>query len=288
MTTTPLDQLRREIDEIDENLHQLIIRRSEVVGRIAGAKAAAGGPAAAIALRPGREAIVMRRLLERHKGPFPPAALVRLWRELMGAFTHQQTPVRVAICRPADQPGYWDLARDHFGTQMPFVAHDSAPQVLSEVRGDPRVIGVVPAPIETEAQPWWPLMAGGEPAMPNVIARLPFMPAANARGRNISALVLARLDPEPSGDDVSLLLVESPEEMSRSRLTAALQKGGFPKLLSALDHGRGGLHFYLFEVPDVVTDADPRLAATAAALGVARARVLTIGAYASPPVLAKS
>jgi chorismate mutase-like protein len=278
-----LEELRREIDDIDDNLHRLIMQRSEVVHRIAEAKAGTPGPA--IALRPGREAMVLRRLLQRHNGAFPAAALVRLWRELMGAFTQQQTPVRVAITRPADQPGHWDLARDHFGSQIPFVAHDSAAQVLSEVRADPRVIGVVPAPIETESQPWWPLLASGEPATPNVIARLPFVPTVNARARNLSALVLARLDPEPSGDDVSLLLIESPGEMSRSRITSALQKAGFPTLLSALDQTRGGLHFYLVEVPEVVVDHDPRLAAAAAALGVERARVLTIGAYARPPVL---
>jgi len=257
------------------------MQRSDVVRRVAEAKAAQGnGPP--IALRPGREAVVLRRLLERHRGVFPAAALVRLWRELMGAFTQQQTPVRVAIYRPADQPGHWDLARDHFGSQIPFFEHDSTTQVLSEVRADPRVIGVVPAPIETESQPWWPLLVNGEPATPNVIARLPFMPTGNARGRNISALVLARLDPEPSGDDISLLLIESPGEMSRSRITVALQKAGFPTLLSALDHARGGLHFYLIEVPEIIVDADPRLAAAAAALGVERARVLTIGAYARP------
>jgi chorismate mutase/prephenate dehydratase len=286
MTDSPLDALRREIDAIDDDLHRLIMRRSEVVGRIALAKAA-NGDGGTVALRPGREAVVLRRLLERHRGPFPAAALVRLWRELMGAFTQQQTPLRIAICRPVDQPGYWDLARDHFGSQIPLVAHDSAAQVLAEVRGDPHVIGVVPAPIETDVAPWWPLMASREAAMPNVIARLPFVSTVNARARDISALVLARLEPEASGDDRSLLLVESPGELSRSRLTAALQRAGFAPFLAALDHGRAGVYFYLLEVPGVVADSDTRLAAVAAALALEAGRVLTIGAYASPPTLAR-
>src|SRR6185503_3392336 len=132
------------------------------------------------------------------------------------------TPLRVAICRPPDQPGYWDLARDHFGTQIPFFEHETAMQVLAEVRGDARVIGIVPVPIETDPAPWWPLLATNELVAPNVIARLPFVPSANARARGISALVLARLDPEPSGEDTSLLLIESPGEVSRSRITEAV------------------------------------------------------------------
>ena len=34
-------------------------------------------------LRPGREALILRRLVARHRGPFSRAVLVRLWRELI-------------------------------------------------------------------------------------------------------------------------------------------------------------------------------------------------------------
>ena len=65
-----------------------------------------------------------------------------MWREMMCAFTLMQTPdLKVAICRPADQPGYWDLARDHFGCQIPFVANDTPAQVLAAVRANPSTAG---------------------------------------------------------------------------------------------------------------------------------------------------
>lgn len=285
MTPPELAQLRREIDAIDDGVHDLLLRRSQLVERLIAAKAAAGGVAAALALRPGREAQVLRRLLGRHSGRFPAPALVRLWREIMGAFTLLQTPMKVAICRPADQPGYWDLARDHFGSQIPLVAHDSAAQVLSEVRADPRVLGVLPAPAEDEQTPWWPLLAGGEAATPNVVARLPFVPTGNARARGVSALVLARIEAEASGDDVSLLMIEAPGDVSRGRLSAALGKAGLPPYVSALGAVRGGLRYYLVEVPVFVPDGDPRLAAFDAALETPQARIVCIGAYAAPPRL---
>ena len=68
----------------------------------------------------------MRQRLDTHQGPFPAAAVYRMWREMMCAFTLMQTPdIKIAICRPHDQPGYWDLARDHFGCQITFVANDT-------------------------------------------------------------------------------------------------------------------------------------------------------------------
>ena len=59
--------------------------------------------------------------------------------------------------------------------------------------------------LEQHAQWWWPLLVSGESTLPNVVARLPFLPMPNARARGISALVLARIEPEESGDDRALI-----------------------------------------------------------------------------------
>ena len=181
MDAPSLDSLRQEIDAIDGELHGLIRRRADLVDRIAASK-----PPGGLALRPGREAQVMRQRLETHQGPFPAAAVYRMWREMMCAFTLMQTPdIKIAICRPHDQPGYWDLARDHFGCQITFVANDTPAQVLAAVRANPSTLGVVPVPIEADAAPWWPLLAGRDATLPNIVARLPFLVMPNARARGI-------------------------------------------------------------------------------------------------------
>ena len=278
MDAPNLDSLRQEIDAIDGELHGLIRRRADLVGRISAAK-----PPGGLALRPGREAQVMRQRLATHEGPFPPTAVYRMWREMMSAFTLMQTPeLKVAICRPADQPGYWDLARDHFGCQMPFVAYDTPAQVLAAVRANPTTIGVVPAPIESDTAPWWPLLAGGDPTLPNVVARLPFLAMPNARARGISALVLARIEPEDSGDDRALVSVEAAAGPQPQPHAGALAKVGLPPFTSAMDQVAGGVHHYLVELPGVVVDGDPRLRALGTALGLSSGRVAAIGAYAVP------
>jgi chorismate mutase len=278
MDAAALDSLRQEIDAIDTELHGLFRRRTGVVERIAGTKTGGG-----VALRPGREAVIMRRRLAAHDGSFPAAALFRIWREMMSAYTLMQTPgLRIAICRPVDQPGYWDLARDHFGCQIPFVASDTPAQVLAAVRANATTLGVVPAPIEADTAPWWPLLASGEATLPNVVARLPFLPQPNARARGISALVLARIEPEASGEDMALLSVETPAGVSRARIASALAKAGLPPFTSALDQVVGKAHHYLVELPGVFADRDPRLKQLEAALGVEGARVASIGAYATP------
>jgi chorismate mutase / prephenate dehydratase len=278
MDSPSLDSLRQEIDAIDSELHAMVRRRADLVDRISAAK-----PPGGLALRPGREARVMRQRLATHQGPFPSTAIYRMWREMMCAFTLMQTPdLKIAICRPADQPGYWDLARDHFGCQIPFVANDTPAQVLAAVRANPSTIGVVPTPIESDATPWWPLLAGRDATLPNVVARLPFLDMPNARARGISAFVLARMEPEDSGDDRTLVSVESATGLSRNRIAGALAKAGLPAFTSALDQVAGGVHHYLVELPGVLADGDERLRELGTALGLTSGRVAAIGAYAVP------
>lgn len=278
MDSPGLEKLRLEIDAIDTDLHGLIRRRAALVGQISAAK-----PSGGLAMRPGREAMVLRRRLAQHDGTFPAAAVYRMWREMMSAFTLMQTPgLRVAVCRPADQPGYWDVARDHFGCQVPLVAYESPAQVLAEVRSNAVTIGVVPAPIEADTAPWWPLLASGEPTLPNVVARLPFLAMPNARARDISAVVLARTEPEESGDDRSMISIESTSGLSRNRIAGAVAKAGLPAFVSALDQVVRGVHHYLIELPGVIADGDKRLRQLETALELEAGRVASIGAYATP------
>jgi chorismate mutase len=278
MDSPSLEKLRLEIDAIDTQLHGLIRRRASLVGEISAAK-----PDGGLAMRPGREAMVLRKRLATHDGTFPVAAVYRMWREMMSAFTLMQTPgFRIAVYRPTDQPGYWDLARDHFGCQVPLVAYESPAQVLAEVRTSPMTVGVLPAPIESDTAPWWPLLASGEPTLPNVVARLPFLAMPNARARIMSAVVLARIEPEESGDDRSLISIESKSGLSRNRIASAVAKAGLPASTSALDQVVRGVHHYLVELPGVIANDDKRLRGLEAALDLEAGRVASIGAYAVP------
>src|SRR5262245_1112474 len=110
-----IDGLRRQVDAIDDALHDLLIERTELTTRIGALK---GGAASRTALlRPAREAAVMRRLVQRHRGQLPKATIVRIWRELMSAVVRLQGPFSVAVLAPPHQQVcLWGLARDHFSS----------------------------------------------------------------------------------------------------------------------------------------------------------------------------
>src|ERR1700722_2014240 len=67
-----LAALRAELDAIDDTMHDLLMRRAGVIEAVAQSGKRS-------ALRPGREASIIRRLLARHQGSLPPQAVYRIW-----------------------------------------------------------------------------------------------------------------------------------------------------------------------------------------------------------------
>src|SRR5665213_2974782 len=83
-----LADLRVEIDRIDADMHALLIARGEIIDRLIAIKARQGGGSA---FRPGREAEMMRRIAERHRGLLPLDTVEGIWRIIISTFTFVQS-----------------------------------------------------------------------------------------------------------------------------------------------------------------------------------------------------
>ena len=198
----PLEEVRREIDEIDAALHDLIMRRTRVVEQVIAAK----GTTNTGNFIPGREIKVLRGLMQRHEGAFPRHALIRMWREMISVFAAMQGPFHVVACAEEGDQGCWDLARDHFGSHDKMSTLATPREVVARVSSDEAAIGVVPVPAE-DGDAWWRTMGGA--VAPRIVARLPFIEGSNARTGGVGAYALAKLDFDPTGHDRSLLVVET-------------------------------------------------------------------------------
>lgn len=272
-----LDALRREIDRIDEEIHDLLMRRAAVVDEIRHSKGAEGGPY----LRPGREAAILRRLLARHSGNLPKASLVRIWREIMAAVAQLQEPFTVAVFAPAEFPGYWDLARDHFGSATPMTRYASVDHVIRAASDGPNTIAVLPYPHEASSDPWWRFLASEDEGALRVVARLPFF-RVPGRAENVTAFAVARMDPEETGRDRSLFAVETANEVSRSHFQSALKQTGFdPRFVGEWARAEKGF-LHLVEIADFVTLDDPRFERLREWQEGAITHIIPVGGYAEP------
>jgi len=284
--TDKLDKLRNQIDAIDDGLLDLLIKRTDVVEEIRSAKSAAAGGEldGSLSMRPDREAVVLRRILERHDGRLPEIVVARVWRELISAFTRLQGPLKVAVCAPEKSVGFWDLARMQFGSATPMTLHRSHGVVLRAISTGDGTVGILPLPQEGETEPWWPQLAAEMENAPRVIARLPFIEDPKAWFEGLGALALAPIDHVSSGDDISLVVVAADPQISRARLHEQLLASKLPgRVIAAV--GKGGDQaewLHLVEVDDFVRSKDPRIAAFVKQSDGAVERVVRIGGYAKP------
>ena len=274
-----LEQLRRRIDEIDDRLQDLLIERIRIVASVAEAKRSNGG---APAHQPAREAEIIRRLVERNCD-FPPPTLVRMWRELLSATVRRQGAFALAVYAPPEAPGYWDLARDHYGSHTPMLACRSAAQVIRAVTDNQAAIGVLPLPHEgdPDPDPWWRHLMSSNDNAPHVIARLPFGARGNARSDGADALAIGRGPEQETGRDRTLIGTENSPDVSRGRMISVFSGLGLPcRSIASCEHAEG--INTLLEVDGFVSRSDPRLDSFRTQLRPELYRALRFGGYAVP------
>lgn len=171
-----LSVLRAEIDRIDASMHALLIERSQIVDRLVQVKRTRGAEGGS-AFRPAREASMMRRLVDRHRGILPLDTVEGIWRVIISTFTYVQAPYAVHADLASGEAAMRDASRFHFGFTVPFIGHMGASGVVAAVarsRGD---LGLVPAFAAPGAGAWWTALEGEH--APKIIARLPFVERAD-------------------------------------------------------------------------------------------------------------
>jgi chorismate mutase len=169
-----LAELRRKIDRIDESMHGLLMERGEIIDRLIATKQT---QETGSAFRPAREADMMRRLVDRHKGTLPLDTAESIWRVIISTFTYVQAPFSVHADLSAGDAAMRDSARFHFGFTVPFVPHLDAASVVASVSDSRGDLGLVPAFGVAGAGPWWSALESD--SAPKIIARLPFVERAD-------------------------------------------------------------------------------------------------------------
>lgn len=275
-----LGLLRQEIDEIDNEIHDLLMQRCRVVERIGAVKKNAGN--VLTSMRPAREATIIRRLIGRHSGLLPVTVIGSVWRELISAFTSLQGPLSVSVCAPQMSVGYWDIARCHFGSNTTIKLHRSPIIVLREVAQGLATVGVLPLPRFNDSDPWWSrLVSEGNDSL-KIISRLPFLVNEGPGLDELSALVVAQMPQESSSDDKSLLIIGTEKSLSGARVNEFLVLAGFRGSIISASDARAGCSdsLHLLEVDGFVDDKDLRLQKLFSVSDGCISKISKIGGYA--------
>ena len=150
MSEHELKALRVRIDSLDEKILELISERARCAQEVAKVKTASLAEGEKpVFYRPEREAAVLKRVMERNKGPLDNEEMARLFREIMSSCLALEEPLKIAYLGP-EGTFTQAAAMKHFGHAVisrPMAAID---EVFREVAAGAVNFGVVPVENSTE------------------------------------------------------------------------------------------------------------------------------------------
>ncbi len=280
-----LDEIRKKIDALDHKIHDVLMQRADLIDSVVKEKRKSGLPF----VQPAREAQMIRRILKRHKGPLPKVAVVRIWRELVGAVSLLQVGLKVSVCVEEDKFITWDLAKSYFGSVVAMQRVSNSVVAVASVREKESSFAVLPWPKDEERHPWWIHLFDQDSDM-KIVCALPYGGVEGALD-DISnkALVVSKTDFMDSGEDRSFIVLEVDLNVSRGRIVDSLKALGFEPLAittKKLEELQGRA-IHLIEVDGFVKQDDERFEALADSFDGFNASCKAIGGYPVPPVYKK-
>lgn len=146
-TSLNLEQIRNDIDSVDQQIQELLNRRASLAEAVAKAKfAAEENP---LFYRPEREAQVLRKVMERNQGPLSDATMARLFREIMSACLALEAPQSIAFLGP-EGTFTQSAVLKHFGQDAIVRPLPTIDEVFREVEAGSAHYGVVPVENSSE------------------------------------------------------------------------------------------------------------------------------------------
>lgn len=197
-TVMSLDEVRREIDAIDDGMVDLLARRFRLVEYVKVLKQAHGG--ASSPLRPAREATVLRRIVANGSAAgLNPELLVRIWPAVFCDASLRQHPLTIHVSKRLNQTiGNRLRIRDYFPLMQVEECRDEA-EALIQIDAVPTDICIV----ECDA-PWVTPLIQGKAGKARIVASLP----ALSDSAQPSLFVIANTLSEATRHDETLVLSE--------------------------------------------------------------------------------
>ena len=142
-----LHVVRERIDTLDQQIQELICERARCAQQIAIIKQSVGD--SSDFYRPEREAQILRRVIERNRGPLSNEDMGRLFREIMSTCLALEEPLQIAFLGP-EGTFTQAAALKHFGNSIETIPLRAIDEVFREVESDAADYGVVPVENSTE------------------------------------------------------------------------------------------------------------------------------------------
>ncbi len=180
-----LNQIRKQLDEVDNGLLEFFLQRSELVNEVKALKQ----QTVSNTLRPMRETEQMRCFIawyQKQNIDMPLSGFIATWREIISSSINQQSPLYIYLCDTN-----FAVARSWFGQSSNYQFSSDSNIILQKLQDDPNAIAI----LSVDDTCWWKNLPDGY----FVFAQLPIWE------KNSKVFCIAKINLEIAGDDMSLL-----------------------------------------------------------------------------------
>ena len=143
----PLQNIRNKIDIIDNKIHDLLIKRAEIVEKVVEEKRKYK-EANLVVYRPSREHEILVRIIQRHKGNLPEKSLINIWRNLISSYINMQAELTLNFSSTLDK-----IVNNHFGGDIKKEKTTTAIEAMKKLNENKVNITVLPYP--NTHNDWW-------------------------------------------------------------------------------------------------------------------------------------
>lgn len=190
-----LDEVRSEIDAIDSQILSLLKDRFDSVAKVRLAKQQAGD-GNLMPLRPGREAMIVRRLSDDNDSRAPDKTILRCWRSIICHSSLAQAHMHINVAAQLyDTPAARQAITDHF-VDFPLKPYSKIKSALNPLAQSDLTLCAVPA-----GSGWLDHLSDSAFEGIGVIVRLVW----HHEGQQQNILILGKAPQEQTGDDETLV-----------------------------------------------------------------------------------
>lgn len=217
-----LENFRKDIDEIDQKLLKLIEDRVRIVKQVGEYKKQDVLEYRSI-IRPGREAQMIRKIADMENSMLPTLPLAQMWRIIISSSINIEEPTNIATYVPhGNRECYW-LSREYFGSFTPTTMYPTTMEVVHAVENRRATVGALTIADLNSPHPWWSRLTNLQNP-PKIFAVLPFIKLAPSKRPTV--VTIGYVDPEDTGNDTSLWIVESNDFVSVKSIRDSLKSMG--------------------------------------------------------------
>lgn len=252
-------QLRKSIDEIDNQIIDLLNARMKIILQVSDYKKSIKDK---FFIKSAREADMIKSLVTKADEHFPKSTIVNIWRKIITSANVLEQNINIALHNPRQIAHYEYLVKEYYGDFVPIIHHDNATDVVIDLEKNLVQIGIFSLNKDYNDH-WWINLANDKSGI-KVFAKIPFVCYQKDKNWQDTNLFAAAIkDAEKSQDDKTLITIEIENQISKTQIQNTLKELGLECqiLKSEKLEQVNNITFYLLELSGFFEESDEKIKA---------------------------